>query len=389
MLTRYKLDESGKNIPIAHIYDEKEHHIQQGAIDSDAIWIIKRLTGNNHSAYLVGGAVRDLMLGQIPKDFDIVTSARPRQIQKLFYNARIIGKRFKLVHLLFNDKIIEVSTFRSGLVEPENPQDIYGTIEQDSARRDFTINSLYYDPIERKLIDFNHAMKDFRKKRVSSVLDLRDSFREDPVRMIRAVKYAVSTGFILTYPIKRAMKRDAHELIRVSSSRITEEVMKILSGGHAAEILKALQKQKLLVYILPAIAVSEEFTQVLDRLRTLDRRVMEVKEGSSQRSAVTRGEMISSLAGDLALLPREEEESDKEYFQSVFYHLKQVIQPITPANYDVELAASEILEETGIAVSPSWFKSRIPAAYPGRNVQKHKPKKGKLPRNRHSKKKQV
>ncbi len=379
MLTRYKVNDSGKNVPIAHIYDEKEHNIKQHLIDADAIWVIRKLASKNHTAYLVGGAVRDLMLGNTPKDFDIVTSARPRQIQKLFYNARIIGKRFKLVHLTFRDKIIEVSTFRSGIENPEDPSDIYGNIEQDSARRDFTVNALYYDPLDRKLLDFNHAMRDFKKKKIASVLPLSTSFKEDPVRMIRAVKYSVTTGFALSYPIKRAIKRDGHELIRISSSRITEEVMKILSGGHSHEIISHLQKQKILIYLLPSISISEEFPEVLNRLKVLDRRVGEVKTADSSRDSVTRGEMISCLAGEIALPSREEEENDKEYFQSVFRHLKQIIQPITPANYDVEYAAAEILQEIGISVPSSWYKSRVPAYYPGRTVQKHKAKKTKQP----------
>ncbi len=387
MLTRYKVDDSGKNVPIAHIYDESEHRIQQHAIDSDALWIIRKLNSKNHSAYLVGGAVRDLMLGNIPKDFDIVTSARPRQIQKIFYNARIIGKRFKLVHLTFKDKIIEVSTFRSGIEDPETPSDIYGNIEQDSARRDFTVNALYYDPLERKLLDFNHAMKDFRKKKITSVLPLTTSFKEDPVRMVRAVKYSVTTGFALSYAVKRAIRRDGHELIRISSSRITEEVMKILSGGHAQEIMKSLQKHRILVYLLPSISISEEFPEVLNRLKVLDRRVSEVKMKDSSRESVTRGEMLSCLAGDIALPSREEGESDREYFQSVFRHLKQIIQPITPANYDVEYAAAEILQESGISVPDSWYRSRVPAYYPGRTVQKSKTKKGKGPSQRRRRKK--
>lgn len=387
MLTRYKVHESGKNIPIAYIYDESEHHIGQNSIDTDALWIIRKLQSRNHSAYLVGGAVRDLLLGNIPKDFDIVTSARPRQIQKLFYNARIIGRRFKLVHLTFADKIIEVSTFRSGVENPEDPTAIYGTIEQDSARRDFTINSLYYDPTERKLIDFNNAMKDFKKKRISSILPLDTSFKEDPVRMVRAVKYSVTTGFILAYPVKRAIRRDGHELIRISSSRITEEVMKILSSGHATRIMQSLQKHKILVYMLPSISISAEFLAVLNRLKVLDRRVNDVKHAAAEREMVTRGEMLACLAGDIALPAREEGESDKEYFQSVFYHLKQIIQPITPANYDVEYAAAEILQESGLSIPASWYRSRIPANYPGRAVQVHKVKKGKVPRNRKRRKK--
>ena len=175
MLIRYKQDEHGKTVPVANIYTQKEHKINYALIDRDAVWAIKKLQQSGAEAYLVGGAVRDLMIGQIPKDFDIATSASPRQIQRLFWNARIIGKRFKLVHLVFKDKVHEVSTFRSGEEAMEGNNNVFGSIDQDAKRRDFSVNSFYYDPSTNQLLDFNNAMEDFRKKRISSIIPDRKS----------------------------------------------------------------------------------------------------------------------------------------------------------------------------------------------------------------------
>ncbi|HNZ95531.1 MAG TPA: poly(A) polymerase, partial [Sphaerochaeta sp.] len=242
MLIRYKQDDQGNTLPIANIYTQAEHKIETRNIDRDALWVIKKLQGSGAEAYLVGGAVRDLMLGNIPKDFDIATSASPRQVQRLFYNARIIGRRFKLVHLIFKDKVLEVSTFRSGEEAEDGSNNVFGSIEQDAKRRDFSINSFYYDPSNGQLLDFNDAMEDMRKKRISSVIPLEESFTEDPVRMIRAVKYAVITGFSLRFKLRVALRKYAPELSRISSSRLTEELVKILSSGHAAEIFADLNR---------------------------------------------------------------------------------------------------------------------------------------------------
>ena len=159
MFTRYKTDSRGRNIPVAKVYTHDEHPIRNSQIDKDALWVIRRIQANGEKAYIVGGAIRDLMLGRAPKDFDIATSASPRQIQRLFWNSRIIGRRFRIVHIFFNNKIIEVTTFRSDEENfGEGNNNIFGTMEQDSHRRDFSINSLYYNPQDGHLIDFNDSI---------------------------------------------------------------------------------------------------------------------------------------------------------------------------------------------------------------------------------------
>ena len=175
-------------MPVAKIYTEKEHHISVSDIDKDALWAIRKIQQNGGEAYIVGGAIRDMLLGRKPKDFDVATSLSPRQVQRLFWNARIIGKRFRIVHLFFSGKIIEVTTFRS---DEENFEDgrnnVFGTIEQDARRRDFSINSLYYNPSNGQLLDFCDAMQDFRKGVIRSLIQISFILYEDPVSMIRAL----------------------------------------------------------------------------------------------------------------------------------------------------------------------------------------------------------
>ncbi len=373
MRTRYKRDHRGVNVPIANVYDQGEHHIKVEDVDGDALFIIKKLQTSGASAYIVGGAVRDLLLNKRPKDFDIATSLSPRQVQKLFYNARVIGKRFKLVHITYRDKIIEVSTFRSGVETPEIPSDIYGTIEQDAKRRDFTLNSLYYNPVDGRILDFNKAMHDITKKRVKSILPLNESFIEDPVRMIRAVKYSVTTQFSLSFDVRRAIKRDGANLSRVSSSRITEEVMKILSSGAASQIFAQLQKNKILLYILPSISLSPSFDSILSSLASLDKKIAEVHAGITDN--VERSEMISALISPLLVSERGEEEEDREYFIRMFSLTKELIHPITPANYDVEQCCASILKGNGCVVLPAWYKARKPVFIPGRVINTKRSKK--------------
>ncbi len=347
MLIRYKKDKNGKSVAVAEIYTSAEHKIDLQSIDLDAIWAIHKLKQAGMEAYIVGGAVRDLLIGRKPKDFDIATSASPRQVQKLFWNARIIGKRFKLVHLVFKAKILEVSTFRSGYDGADEDVSIYGTIEQDAKRRDFTVNSLYFDPQENLLFDFNKAMLDFKRKRIRSVLPLDITFIEDPVRMIRAVKYSVTTGFALQGDVKRAIRKHTTELARVSTSRLTEEVVKILNSGDSAPILKELQKHRLLVYMLPCVSVTSRFAEVETSMRRLDLRVQALQT-DAQATAVTKGDTIQALIAPLVLFNETEESSSQEIFKETFRQIKLLISPMTPANYDVEVAAEMLMKEAGL-----------------------------------------
>ncbi|AEC01757.1 poly(A) polymerase [Parasphaerochaeta coccoides] len=356
MLIRYKQDERGKSIPVARIYTRGEHGIDDSLIDADAAWSVRKLQQSGAEAYIVGGAVRDLLVGHVPKDFDIATNASPRQVQRMFWNARIIGKRFKLVHLVFNDKILEVSTFRSDEEMAEDgSNNVFGTIEQDARRRDFTINALYYDPMTGHLLDFNDSLQDFKKKRIRSLIPLKETFIEDPVRMIRAIKYAVSTDFSLPLSLRMAIRSHSRELSRASVSRLTEEVNKILASGVSARIFRKLKDYQLLGYMLPGIAPHIGTPAMNASLEAMDDAVMSAKHGRG--SAVSRGEMIKALVAPLVSLGDASLSVD-ERFKEVYKSIKAIIAPMTPSNYEIELACERILRENGFRTPRNCVRPR-------------------------------
>jgi poly(A) polymerase len=361
MLIRYKQDENGKTVPVANIYTQNEHRINPAMVDRDAVWAIRKLQQSGAEAYIVGGAVRDLMLGNVPKDFDIATSASPRQIQRLFWNARIIGKRFKLVHLVFREKILEVSTFRSGEEAMDGNNNVFGSIDQDAKRRDFSINSFYFDPLTAQVLDFNNAMDDFKKKKISSIIPLDESFKEDPVRMVRAIKYSVSTGFSLRFNVKMAIRKYSNELSRTSTSRLTEEVNKILASGHSREIFNELQKYKLLVFMLPCFSVYSKFPQVQKSLEELDGKVTLAKTGKGEE--VNLADMIKALVSPLIFFT-DDQMTIEERFKETFRQIKVLISPMTPSNYEVELASEHLLIDRGYRTPRNCVRGQRPVNKP-------------------------
>jgi poly(A) polymerase len=334
LLVRYSKDTAGRHVRQAVIYTKEEHGISSDSVDADAIKIIKRLRGAGHHAYIVGGAVRDLLIGKNPKDFDIATDAQPNRIRRLFRNSRIIGKRFRLVHIFFGPKIIEVSTFRSET--SAGFQNEYGDIEEDVFRRDFTINALYYCPIEDRIIDYVGGVKDVRDRKVRNLIPLDRIFGEDPVRMIRAIKYACTTGFTLIGKLRRQIKRSADLLSETPYSRMTEEVFKILLSGRSAEIVSQCIKMKLFEHMLPefhALQVgNRDFErQLTGRLADLDREVRDAGEDRRSRA-------IAYLCADYLFAHTEVGSMSRIPFADGFSELKRVIKPIVPANKEVEMA---------------------------------------------------
>jgi poly(A) polymerase len=334
LLVRYAKDKRGRTVQQAVIYTPDEHEVSNSLIDPDAIRITSRLQGAGHHAYIVGGAVRDMLVGNVPKDFDIATDAQPNRIRRLFRNSRVIGKRFRLVHVFFGAKNMEVSTFRS-----ENSagfQNEYGDLEEDVYRRDFSLNALYYNPADGRIIDYVGGVKDIRDKRVRNVIPLDRIFVEDPVRMIRAIKYSVSTGFSLVGRLKRQLKRSSDLLADTSNSRMTEEVFKILVSGHAAPIFRECISYKLFPHMLPRLneVISSDpglRERMLGRLAEFDAEVREA--GEDRRS---RG--IAYLCGDYLFERSESGQQERISFTDAFAEIKQLISPLVPANKDVEMA---------------------------------------------------
>jgi poly(A) polymerase len=246
---RYERQHNGSLIKKAVIWTQEEHGIKRDDVDSEAVYIVQLLCDAGFETYIVGGAVRDLMLGKKPKDFDIVTTATPNQIKRYVRNSRIIGKRFRLVHVHDGAKIFEVATFRS--IKEGTTSNTFGTIEEDVRRRDFTMNALFYDPAKEIVLDYVDGVNDIKRKILRTVIPLNIIFRDDPVRMIRAVKYAASAGFDVPLRIKLKIKKDAPLLAETSTSRLTEELSKIIRSKDAAAIIEALFDHNLWQYLQP------------------------------------------------------------------------------------------------------------------------------------------
>lgn len=243
-------------------YYKESHSIRKTSVDPDAIKIIHRLNKFGYKAFLVGGGVRDLLLNKKPKDFDIATNATPNQIKKMFNNCRIIGRRFKIVHILFKGKVIEVSTFRS-LPEHRNEKhnkdkdylmkkdNVYGSAKEDAARRDFTINSLYFDTRNESIIDYVGGFEDINERVLRVIGDPDMSFKEDPVRMLRAVKFSVLLGMDIEKKTKLAIKKNRLEILKAAPARMIEEYNKIFRTWKTSIIFKGLAENHLLDVLIP------------------------------------------------------------------------------------------------------------------------------------------
>jgi poly(A) polymerase len=244
------------------IVPRSEHPISRGDIDKNAVKVLYRLHRAGYLAYLVGGGVRDLMLGRKPKDFDVGTDARPNELRRLFGNSRIIGRRFRLVHVYFQDgDVVDVSTFRRD-PQPEEqaaaPGELlitsdnsYGTPRQDAFRRDFTINALFYSIADYTVIDYTGGIEDLRNQLVRAIGDPDVRFREDPVRMLRACEFAGRLGFGIEVRTQEAIHRHRKDLEKASPARVTEEIVQLLRCGHAGAAMQWMLELGLLEALLP------------------------------------------------------------------------------------------------------------------------------------------
>lgn len=230
--------------------DKTQHEIEPERIDLNALWVVRRLRAKGHEAYLTGGCVRDLLLNKKPKDFDVATSARPEEVRSIFRNCRLIGRRFLLAHVVFpGGKIIETATFRAKPEEitgdEEGSEDllvmqdnVFGTMQEDAFRRDLTINGLFYDPIEGKVIDYVGGKSDLALGLIRTIGDPEIRLREDPVRILRAIRFAMRLGFNIEEGTLRAMREFSKDLLRCAPARLQEEVIRLLTCGKAKECLR-------------------------------------------------------------------------------------------------------------------------------------------------------
>ena len=249
-----------------HKCSKRVHGIDKRYISPAALKTTEALQKAKFDAFIVGGAVRDLMLGKKPKDFDVATNATPEQVRQVFRRSRIIGRRFRLVHVMQGAETIEVSTYRgSHLAETEDAQvadsgrilrdNVFGTQEQDAERRDFTINALYYDPSTEQVWDYHHGVEDVKSKTLRIIGDAATRYREDPVRLLRAVRLSAKLGLKLDRATESPISKMADLLQDVPPSRLFEEMLKLFLSGHAMESATALRQHGLHHGVLPMLDV--------------------------------------------------------------------------------------------------------------------------------------
>lgn len=266
------------------------HGVAREQISYGAKRVTDGLQAAGYQAFVVGGAVRDLLLNRIPKDFDVTTNATPEEVRRTFRRSRIIGRRFQLVHVMFGEEVVEVSTFRS-MIEAEDAQtdehgrllrdNQFGDQEQDAARRDFTVNALFYDPATQEIYDYHGGYADTRKRLLRMIGDPLVRFREDPVRMVRAVRLSAKLGMQIEVKTAAPINEMKNLLDNVPQARLLDEVLKMLLSGHSVECIQQLRKMNLHHGLLPLLDVileqpmGEKF--VMLALRNTDERINQEK----------------------------------------------------------------------------------------------------------------
>jgi poly(A) polymerase len=372
---RYSTSKDGRPVKKAVVYTQDEHRINMKDVDFDAIRTIEKLKSFGHDAYIVGGAVRDLMLGKTPKDFDIVTDASPSRIKKIFRNSRVIGRRFRLVHVFYGEKIFEVSTFRS--LSDGTAGNTFGTIDEDVQRRDFSLNAFFYDPIEQIVIDYVDGMKDLKARRLRPIIPLPIIFKDDPVRMIRAVKYAALTGFKIPFQLKRQIKKDAPLLASISPSRLTEEMFKIINSVHSSVIVEHLDDFGLYQSLQPAASkmmkANPEFKKnYIDGFVLTPEIIKETKS--------LPGSSVISLIRDYIETVIDWSSASNETYREAFALARNFVLPINPPRIQIEKALRRIFKDHAIVVKKA--RTGIPQGTAQERDGKPRPrrrKRGKKP----------
>lgn len=268
---------TGRKYPV--IVPSGTHPMERRLIERGVLDILFRLRKNGYESYLVGGCVRDILLGMTPKDFDIVTDAHPRQIKRLFSRCYLIGKRFRLAHVYISpDRFIEVATFRAAAVPVVSQgksfqnNNVFGTIEEDVMRRDFTINALYYNSADSSIVDYTGGLADIERKILRSIGDPAERFKEDPVRIIRAARFSARFGFRLSKKDYSAAVAGADLIKDANANRLLEELYKILKCGASAGSIVKLHRFGVLKYWLPELEENGVSLNLRERLGLIDRR---------------------------------------------------------------------------------------------------------------------
>lgn len=342
--------------------------IPRDALDADALRVVSRLEREGFEAYLVGGCVRDLLVGRTPKDFDVATNAHPRQIKRLFRNARVIGRRFKLVHVVYGQHIVETATFRSdppsAEAEPGEPDlDVngleresedsgealddllitedneFGTAEQDARRRDFTVNGLFLDPMRNVILDYVGGIDDLERNVLRTIGDPRKRMAEDPVRILRAIKFATRLGFRIDERTWEAMIASAPRLARSAPPRVLEEILRLMRSGTALGSFRMLRACGALRVVLPAV----------------DQFLGDPDDASTQPRAETFWRLLEALDNDVhqGFVPT-------SAVCIALLYLRIIEREADPATREGPGAPPDLLTVTGEVLEPIAFQTRLP-----------------------------
>ncbi|MCL2276847.1 MAG: polynucleotide adenylyltransferase PcnB [Treponema sp.] len=374
MRYRYSKGPNGELEKKAVIYTDDEHRINHDDVDREAVSIIRKLRSAGYDSYIVGGAVRDLILGKKPKDFDIVSSASPPRIKKIFRNSRVIGRRFRLVHVYFPQRTFEVSTFRS--LKDGTTSNTFGTIDEDVLRRDFSLNALYYDPEQKTVIDYVNGFNDIKKKLIKPIISLSEIFTDDPVRMIRAVKYGALTGFSLPLNLRMKITRQSNLLESISPSRLTEEIFKIINTDKASSIVDMLEKTGLYSFLQPQAA------RLMKKDPAFKKNYLNTMSGLKGDKNL-RGDALSALFRDYLeyTLKLDAEEIKKiktatyENYKEILRNVRSFVLPMNPPRYELEHAVKKFLLSYGITVKRTPPKTAAETPPAKRKKRRRKKKK--------------
>lgn len=370
----------------AEIIPRNQHDISRQQVSENALKVLYKLKKEGFDAYLVGGCVRDLLLGREPKDFDVVTNALPEQIARLFSNCRIIGKRFRLAHVIYGRDIIEVATFRKSGGETASDakrltkegrilqDNLYGTIDDDVWRRDFTINALYYNIRDFSIVDYVGGIADHKANLLRLIGNASDRFKEDPVRMLRAIRFAVKLGFKLHEDCENAIPSHAYLLEGVPAARLHDEVAKMFLTGYGVQTFEMLRHYRLFEVLFPAVEKSLAYEEsyfpkmmIIHALQNSDKRIAENK-------SVTTYFLFAALLYEPMLYRAKEKiahglDEPTAHFQAASETLSQQInRTMIPRHLTLtirEIWNQQVKFEFRIGAKPSKFLShpRFRAAY--------------------------
>ncbi len=381
----------------ADIVPRDSHTISRKDISPNALKVLYRLLKAGYQAYIVGGGVRDLLLGKKPKDFDIATNAKPAEIKVLFNNARVIGRRFRIVHIRFGKEIIEVTTFRAdhhpiseitenltfkedrerdsvhseeGMILRDN---VYGNIDEDAKRRDFTVNALYYTTDGFRLLDFNRGLQDLKSRKIRIIGDPKERYKEDPVRMLRAIRFSAKLGFSIEENTKKPIDELAYLLDSISSARLFDETIKLMTGGYAVKTFAMLREFQLGTFLFsPTLEALSEADNSSTKLVELA--LEKTDQRLNENKSVTPSFLFAALlwpvfkmhlaeSKNLGLAPQLAFEKSAQFAINEQLGYTAIPRRFTLATKEIWLLQSKLASRSKKSMETVFCNSRFRAAY--------------------------